>query len=228
MSHRLYRFAVSYRSLAAVACLGIVLSLNATSAWAQTSQVGTIVGQVTDESKAAVPGAIISLREPTTSAHQETTTNSDGRYTFSSVTPGTYNISIAKQGFSTYNVNAQAVEISSVLTINATLEVGSTATTVEVSATAGAQLQTMNATVGANINSDALAKLPNMSRDVTTLALVQPGTTLGGNTAGSAADANTYTLDGANITDDMSGMSPATRRTLSVWADPKPTVLLRA
>jgi hypothetical protein len=44
-----------------------------------------------------------------------------------------------------------------------------------------------------------------MSRDVTTLALVQPGTTLGGQTAGSAADANTYTLDGANITDDMSG-----------------------
>ncbi len=205
LSQRLTRFAVSYRFLVFAVCLGIVLSLSAASAWAQTSQVGTVVGQVTDEQNAAVPGAAIKMTDASTNTNLTTTSNNEGRYSFSSVPPATYNISFVKQGFSTYDVNAQAVEISSVLTINAVLKVGSTATTVEVSATAGAQLQTMNATVGANINFESLAKLPNMSRDVTTLALVQPGTTLGGNTAGSAADANTYTLDGANITDDMSG-----------------------
>ncbi len=203
MSQRLTRFVSSYRFLAV--CLGVVLSLSGTSAWAQTSQVGTVVGQVTDEQNSAVPGASIKLTDSSTNTVLATTSNNDGRYSFSSVPPATYNISIVKQGFNTYDVNGQAVELSSVLTVNAVLKVGSTATTVEVSATAGAQLQTMNATVGANINADALAKLPNMSRDVTTLALVQPGTTLSGQTAGSAADANTYTLDGANITDDMSG-----------------------
>jgi hypothetical protein len=205
LSQRLIRFAVSNRFLALAVCLGIVLSLSATSAWAQTSQVGTLVGQVTDEQGAAVPGASIKMTDTSTNSVLTTTTNNGGRYSFSSVPPATYNISFVKQGFSTYEVNAQAVQISTVLTINAVLKVGATATTVEVSATAGAQLQTMNATVGANINFESLAKLPNMSRDVTTLALVQPGTTLGGQTAGSAADANTYTLDGANITDDMSG-----------------------
>ena len=64
------------------------------------------------------------------------------------MSPGTCNISFVKQGFSTYEVNGQAVEISAVLTINAVLRMGSTATTVEVSASAGAQLQAMNATVG--------------------------------------------------------------------------------
>jgi hypothetical protein len=205
LSQRLIRFAVSNRFLVFAVCLGIVLSLSATSAWAQTSQVGTVSGVVTDESNAAVPGAAVKMTEPSTNSVFSSTTNSDGRYIFSSVTPGTYNISFVKQGFSTYEVNAQAVGISAVLTINAVLKVGSTATTVEVSASAGAQLQTMNATVGATVTNDALAKLPNMSRDVTTLAIVQPGTTLGGQVAGSAADANTYTLDGANITDDMSG-----------------------
>src|ERR1700722_17670217 len=138
MSHWLTRFAVSYRFLAFAICLGIVLSLSATSAWAQTSQVGTVSGQVTDEQKADVPGAAVKLTDVSTTAHIETTTNNDGRYVFSSVTPGTYNISFVKQGFSTYDVNAQAVEISAVLTINAILKIGSTATTVEVSASAGA------------------------------------------------------------------------------------------
>src|SRR6185437_4971272 len=37
------------------------------------------------------------------------------------------------------------------------------------------------------------------------LAVLQPATTLSGFTAGSYQDANTYTLDGGNITDDMAG-----------------------
>jgi hypothetical protein len=203
-SPRLISFAVSSRFLAIAVCLGSVLSLG-TASWAQTSQVGTVSGVVTDESKAAVPGAAVKLVDNSTNTVFETTTNADGRYVFSSVTPATYNLSIVKEGFNTYDVNGQAVEISAVLTINAILKVGSTATTVEVSASTGAQLQTMNATVGGALSGDALAKLPNMSRDVTTMALLQPGTTLTGQTAGSAADMNTYTLDGANITDDMSG-----------------------
>src|ERR1700679_1551365 len=148
LSQRLIRFAVSNRFLVFAVCLGIVLSLSATSSWAQTSQVGTVSGVVTDESKAAVPGAAVKLVDNSTNTVFETTTNADGRYVFSSVTPATYNLSIVKEGFNTYDVNGQAVEISAVLTINAILKVGSTATTVEVSASTGAQLQTMNATVG--------------------------------------------------------------------------------
>src|SRR6202162_5610697 len=127
-SQRLTRFGVSLRFRALAVCLGAVLSPIGTSAWAQTSQVGTVSGQVTDEQKAAVPGAAVRLTDVSTNAHIETTSNNDGRYVFSSVTPGTYNVSFVKQGFSTYDVNGQAVEISAVLTINATLRVGSTAT----------------------------------------------------------------------------------------------------
>jgi hypothetical protein len=76
---------------------------------------------------------------------------------------------------------------------------------VEVSASAGSQLQTMNATVGGSFNNDSLLKLPNMAKDAATMALLQPGVTTGGMSAGSMDDMNTYTLDGANITDDMAG-----------------------
>src|SRR5271155_1247059 len=107
LSQRLIRFGISNRFLAFCACVGIVLSLSTTSAWAQTSQVGTIAGVVTDEQNAAVPGAAIKITDPSTNTSYSTTTNNDGRYTFSSVSPGTYNLSITKQGFNTYNVNGQ-------------------------------------------------------------------------------------------------------------------------
>ncbi len=190
--------------------------------------MGTVSGQVTDEQKAAVPGAAVKLTEVSTNAAFETTSNIDGRYVFSSVTPGTYNISFVKQGFSTYEVNGQAVEISAVLTINAVLKVGSTATTVEVSASAGAQLQTMNATVGGSLNGQSLLLLPNLGRDVTSMAVLQPGTTPGGYSAGSFNDGNTYTLDGGNITDDMAGNTIAYQTNYSVWAEAKAARFLRA
>jgi hypothetical protein len=204
-SQRLIRLAISFRFQALVLCLGAVFCLSAVPARAQTSQVGTVAGQVIDEQNAAVPGAVVKITDVSTSAALSTTSNSDGRYVFSSVTPGTYNISFVKEGFSSYNVNEQVVAISSVLTINAKLKVGSTTTTVEVSASAGAQLQTMNATVGNSLNGQALLLLPNLGRDVTSMAVLQPLTTPSGQVAGSPQDANTYTLDGANVTDDMSG-----------------------
>jgi hypothetical protein len=185
--------------------LGVFLLLCASGAWAQTSTVGTVIGQVFDEQHAAVPGAAVKLVDITTNSAQNTVSNSDGRYVFSSVTPGTYNLTFTKDGFASFQVNSQAVQIGQSLTINATLKVGSTATTVEVTASAGAELQTMNATVGNTLTAKDLLLLPNMGRDVTSIAVLQPATTLGGFTAGSYSDANTYTLDGGNITDDMAG-----------------------
>ena len=104
-----------------------------------------------------------------------------------------------------FKVSAQKIDVGTTMTINATLKVGSTTTTVEVAATVGAELQTTNATVGSTLNADALALLPNMGRDVSTLAVLQPGTTPGGTTAGAFSDQNVFMLDGGNNSDDMSG-----------------------
>jgi hypothetical protein len=202
-SRRLIRAGLSTR-VAAFLCLGILLGC-ASGAWAQTSTVGTVMGIVTDESNAAVPGAEVKLTETATSIVTTTITNVDGRYVFSSVPPGVYNIGFTKQGFASYLVNAQSVDIGQSLTLNATLKVGSTSTEVQVTAESGAQLQTMNATVGNTLNGQALLMLPNLGRDVTSMAVLQPATSPTGFTAGSYQDANTYSLDGANITDDMGG-----------------------
>src|ERR1035438_4809697 len=89
----------------------LFLALSATSVWGQSSNAGTVSGQVTDEQNAAVPGCQVKVIDTSTNAAQTTITNADGRYVFSQVNPGTYNISFTKQGFSTYDVNTQNADI---------------------------------------------------------------------------------------------------------------------
>ena len=188
-----------------VLSLAIFLGFGTTAAWSQATSSATLAGLVTDEQNAAVAGAEVRLLESATGAAQTTLTNETGRYVIVNVSPGTYAIYVSKQGFTVFKINAQKVDVGTSMTVNATLKVGSTSTTVEVTATVGADLQTTNATVGNTLTSAALMLLPNMGRDVSTLAVLQPGTTPSGMTAGAFSDQNVFTLDGGNNSDDMAG-----------------------
>lgn len=194
-THRIYR-----RSLwLAVICLTTAI------AWPQSSSTGTISGQVTDPTNAAIAGAEISLTDVSTNAAQKTNSNDAGRYTFVNVAPGIYNLAVSKAGFSTFRAEAQKVDVGQVLTINPRMEVGSTSTTVEVSAMVGAELQTTNATVGQTLTGQSLIFLPNLGRDASSFAVLQPGVTPGGAVAGAMYDQNTFQLDGGNNSNDMDG-----------------------
>lgn len=181
------------------------LGLRPTPAHGQATSTSSVIGQVTDQQGAAVPGTQVTLIDNATNAQQVSSTNPDGRYAFVNVNPGAYTLVFTKTGFSTSRVESQQVEVGTTLTVNSTLQIGSTNTTVEVQAVVGAELQTSSASVGTTISGQAIQALPNLGRDVTTLAVLQPGVTLGGYTAGSVFDQNTYMIDGGNTSDDMAG-----------------------
>jgi hypothetical protein len=187
-----------------VACLALVLGLSTTPAFAQAA-TGTLTGTITDQQGAAIPAAEIRVTEPTTSSTRTVVTNDVGRYTIVGIPPGLYDVTISKQGFSVSKLVAQKLEIGQVLTLDISLTVGVTTTTVEVTARAGAELQTLNATVGTTISNDALQLLPNLGRDASTLSVLQVGVSLSGNVAGAATDQNKFQLDGGNNSDDMAG-----------------------
>ncbi|HYW48699.1 MAG TPA: carboxypeptidase-like regulatory domain-containing protein [Bryobacteraceae bacterium] len=188
-----------------IVALGILLSFTATPAWSQVTLVGSIVGQVVDQQNAAVPGAEIKVFDATTNSSQTTLTNDAGRYIFVNVPPGVYDISFGKIGFAGYKIDRQQVDVGVTLTLNATLNVGQTTTTVEVTAAAGAELQTMTATVGQTITGQQLASLPTLGRDANAFYTLQPGVLPTGQVAGSVADQNMYQLDGGNNSSDMDG-----------------------
>jgi len=181
------------------------LTFAAAPAWTQSAATGVVSGLVTDQQGAAIPGATVKLTELSTNSVANATTNEAGRYTLPTVSPGTYDLTVTKVGFSLTRMPAQKVEVGLALTINVSLQVGQTSTVVEVSASAGAELQVMNATVGSTIAGDALQYLPNLGRDASALATLQVGVTAFGNTAGANADQNSFQLDGGNNSSDMDG-----------------------
>jgi len=185
-------------------CLGMLLNLGMSPAWAQTSS-SSVSGLVTDQKKAVVPGADVRLLDVSTNTARTAVTNGAGRYTFVNVPPGTYDISVSLTGFTTAKVAAQKVTVGQELTINVELKVGSISQTIEVTAAAGAELQTTSATVGSTIAGYFLTMLPNLSRDAYSLQTLNVGVTPSGQVAGTQTDQNTYLIDGANVTDDNSG-----------------------
>jgi len=186
-----------------LALLGFAAGL----ASAQSASTGSVSGVITDPQGAAIVGADVKLIDTQTNTARDTTTNDQGRYSLTNVPPGIYDLVVTKPGFSQSRLAAQTVEVGLALTGNVTLQVGATSTTVEVQASAGAELQVMNSTVGSTISGASMVLLPNLGRDASSLSVLQVGVAPTGNVAGSASDQNVFQLDGGNNSDDMSGNS---------------------
>ena len=181
------------------------LTVAPTTAWAQATNAGTITGSVVDNTNAVVPNATVTITLKATGASRSTTTDNQGRYVFADVDPGAYDIKVTKQGFSATVISDQVVQIGLQLTENVKLQVGAVSTTVTVTETPGAELQTMTPTVGTTLSGAIIMNLPNTTRDASTLAVLQPGQNINGATGGVETDQNSFQLDGGYATDDMSG-----------------------
>src|SRR5438552_3080903 len=189
----------------ATVVLAIFCSMNVPSSRAQAVSTGVVTGQVVDPQDKFVVGAAVTLTDVSTGSARTTQTNDVGRYVFTQVPPGTYNVSVTKEGFSQTRISDQSVAVGLTLTVNVQLKVGTSSQTVEVTYTPGAELQTMNSTMGTTIDGNSVLLLPNIGREAAALATLQPAVTPNGYTAGAVNDQNTYQLDGGNISDDMAG-----------------------
>jgi hypothetical protein len=186
------------------AFLTLILAFSAVFAFTQATSSGTVVGTVTDQQGAVVPGATVALTDKATNSTVKTTTNNGGHYILPNVNPGTYDIKITKQGFQTAIIQGQAVQVGSSLTEDVKLTVGAVTQEITVETT-GTELQTLNATVGNTVNGVALDSLPSLGRDVSTFVTLQPGVSADGSVAGAVVDQSTFLLDGGNNTNDMDG-----------------------
>ncbi|HEX4310279.1 MAG TPA: carboxypeptidase-like regulatory domain-containing protein [Acidobacteriaceae bacterium] len=176
----------------------------AIGALGQATNSGTVVGEVTDPSGALIPGATVTLSDASAGVKLTKVTNTDGKYVFPAVPPGTYSVSATKSGFSLTRTEGQTVQIGTQLTINLSLKVGGGSETVEVQSI-GTELQTLNSTVGQTISQEAINSLPSLNHDVNTFTSMQPGVSPDGSVAGAVNDQSTFLLDGGQITNDMDG-----------------------
>ena len=194
-------------ALSLAVCLGIP---------AYSQSLTSISGAIVDPTGASVPGTTISLTNVDNNAKREGTTDSEGKYTFSALSPGTYRLLAKKQGFSDISVQQIRLLVNTPSTLNLSFEtVGAVAQTIEISAE-GIQLNTVDATVGNSFGAKQITQLPFEGRRADRILSLQPGisyigdsdsvnggsnvaTDRGGVVNGGKSDQSNLTLDGVDI-----------------------------
>jgi hypothetical protein len=159
-----------------ITCIIAVLVCCATPAFAQVVN-GTVVGVVQDSSGGAVSGSTVALTNVNTAQTYDAKTDEAGRYTFSSVLPGTYSLKITQKGFKVESVTDIQVTANTVTRVDRQLEVGSIAEqiTVEASAT---ELQTDKADTHTELSSKDVENMPLPGyRNYQSLMNLTPGAT---------------------------------------------------
>src|SRR5215831_12718535 len=97
---------------------------------------GSINGSVRDQSGAAVPAAAVTVTNTATGVQARVLSLTDGQYLFTSLMPGTYNLSVEAPGFARYVRPSIEVHVSDKLTLDVALQVGEVKDAVTVSAEA--------------------------------------------------------------------------------------------
>jgi hypothetical protein len=150
------------------------------AAFAQSTVDGAIAGTVTDQSKAVVAGAKVTVRNIDTNATSTATADAQGKFRVIHLQPGTYSVTVESANFAPTTVNKVVVEVGAITNIDATLAVAGTKETVEVAAEAPT-VNTEQQDFNSNINQAAINNLPINGRRWSNFVLLTPGANPDGN-----------------------------------------------
>jgi hypothetical protein len=185
---------------------GLIFMLGASCLLAQST--GRITGSVVDSSGSAVPGASVKVLLPGGSQPVlagETTV--DGLFSFVSIRPTTYDLTVEATGFVKANLRGIKVDPARETSLPAIkLELPTVTSTIDVEADV-ASVQTSNVEVSTTITTEQVRRLPLIDRDPVSLVYVQAGVTYSPRADtvinGQRASYTNMTLDGINIQDNF-------------------------
>src|SRR5687767_5022442 len=192
------------------AVLAMLMMLAIVPVWAQDT--GILSGQVHDSSGAVIAGAKISAINTETNFESTTETNADGLFRVVALKPGPYRVTITAPGFKSFVQDAVDLRIGATVPITATMQVGATAESVEVTAVTPL-LETETSTTGTVITGDFFQRMPLFQRHSRAVLYLTPGVNVGG--LAYAGSLGGFSINGgstANIgyfEDGMYGVQPS-------------------
>jgi hypothetical protein len=139
----------------------------------------TITGRVTDPQKAAISGAQVHLKNLATNEVTSMVTDSEGNYKVPFLRPGNYSVSVEAQGFKKASGENIDLVINQVATVDITLEPGSIAEQVTVTAQAPL-IESANADRGVVIDRQRVVELPLNARNPFMLGVLTAGVRFNG------------------------------------------------
>jgi hypothetical protein len=186
---------------------------------AQIDISASLVGTVTDENGAVVPGAVLVARDAETGVASRATSNETGFYQFVSLAAGNYTVTCTMRGFKSFTANDVILHAGGSATLPIALQVGAAMETVTVSGSS-AMVDTETANNLTAIEPDLIEGIPVQGRDPReSMEVLMPGATAAGTGAsffipvtsfnGVSQLTNNYDIDGAAMNDYMHGSAAA-------------------
>ncbi|HTF63507.1 MAG TPA: carboxypeptidase-like regulatory domain-containing protein, partial [Edaphobacter sp.] len=202
-----------------------------------SSQSGTssaLTGVVTDSTHALVAGAKVTIKDVNTGAVRTGQSDSNGRFLFAQVNPGTYQIGVTAPSFSSQQSPSIVVAVGQTATANFTLSLAGTSQSMEVRAESPL-MSLENPNTSTTLDAKTIKNLPNPGQDLTYVAQFAQGALM--NTAGSSNDAkasggygnvefnglpatsNGYIVDGFDANDPFLGLNIGLSTNLVIGLD---------
>src|SRR6185295_12730643 len=139
----------------------------------QTS--GSISGEVKDEKQAVVTNATVTVRNVKTNDVRSTSTDGDGRYRFTGMPVGDYEVTVESTGFAKYVQSGISLVLNQAATVDVSLKPGGVREVVNVVENASI-LNTTTTEVGTRFDTRRLSELPiATNRNVYNVALSAAG-----------------------------------------------------
>lgn len=185
-----------------IAAVALATTLGIGPAAAQTTGAGAISGTVTDANQAAIPAATVTVTNTDTGVVHTYASNGAGLYRAPFLIPGRYRIDATAGGFSKAEAPNITLLVGQTLTIDLTLPVKATTTTVEVQG--NTQILDVEKTeVSQVVDSQLVANLPVNARNWSDFVLLTPNVTQDGSSGlvsfhGISGLYNQNYVDGAN------------------------------
>ena len=141
---------------------------------AQEPGTGRINGSVYDPSGLPVAGTHVVIVNESTRAQRAVDTTTEGLFTVSLLSPGTYTVIVHQVGFEERQARAVIVGVGETSSLVVTLSIAKAGTSVQVTAQTEL-LQRQSATLGRTVDDTAVQALPLATRNFTQILSLSPG-----------------------------------------------------
>src|ERR1700688_471004 len=190
------RFSGYTRALLLLSLLIGAFFISPTKTEAQGETTSAIVGQVTDATNAAIPGATVRVKNHATGLERSAKTDEEGRFNFTQLQPGTYSVKVEADGFDAQENANISSGLGQRQEANFKLNVAHSEQTVEVT-TEAPLMNPANTNTTSTLGGAVLAEIPNPGADLTYPLQFASGALI--NTAGSSSDAVSGTNGYGNV-----------------------------
>jgi Carboxypeptidase regulatory-like domain len=201
----------------------VFLHLIPQPARSQGETTSAISGQVSDETGAAIHGAVVSVANSGNGLKRSVESDESGRFSFPQLTPGTYTVQASAAGFEPRRIQNVSAVLGRTTAVEIVLAVQTQRQEITVTEQASG-ISTDNPNTSSTLAAPALENLPNPGGDLTYPLQFAPGALI--NTAGSGNDfvgssngygnvefnglpalANGYIVDGLETNDPLTNLN---------------------